>query len=207
VADYDIIVTNCDGGSREKTWECRMNQKHAIKRTADGHPTPEYDAWHAMRGRCNNPNRSDYHLYGGRGIRCDLTFEEFFAEVGPRPSARHYLVHKNGHYAKGNIKWEPLRNGGEASPSPQNSGCSINSDRFWHAQIAVAARGQSLGRYANEEEAALAYDEAARRYHGPGAVCNFPQSHWSRNLNAGNRQTQASGLPVRTKPPARSADR
>src|SRR5579862_6744547 len=87
-----------------------MREKEAIKRTRDGLPTQEYEVWHSMRSRCNNPNRSDYHLYGGRGVRCDLTFEEFLAEVGPRPSVRNYLVlkDKNGHYAKGNMKWVPL---------------------------------------------------------------------------------------------------
>jgi hypothetical protein len=178
-----------------------MNQEHAIRRTTDGHPTPEYEVWHAMRGRCNNPHRSDYHIYGGRGIHCDLTFEEFFAEVGPRPSPLHYLVlkDKNGHYAKGNIKWVPLEEWRRGKPlsaelrlkyqqtkatyklTGKRQGTSrfigvswYNSDRFWHAQIAVAGRGKSLGRYKNEVDAALAYDEAARGYHGPGAVCNFP---------------------------------
>jgi len=178
-----------------------MRQRNAIKRTADGRPTPEYDVWHAIRGRCNNPNRHDYHLYGGRGVCCDLNFEEFFAEVGPRPSPQHYLVlkDKNGDYVKGNMTWVPLqewRRGKPLSPelrlkyqqvkaitklTGKRTGtsrfigvCWFNADGFWHAQIAIAGRGKSLGRYASEVDAALAYDEAARRYHGPDAVCNFP---------------------------------
>lgn len=31
-------------------------------------PTRLYKLWKTMRGRCNNPNKSDYARYGGRGI-------------------------------------------------------------------------------------------------------------------------------------------
>jgi hypothetical protein len=193
-----------------------MREKEAIKRTRDGLPTQEYEVWHSMRSRCINPNRSDYHLYGGRGVRCDLTFEDFLAEVGPRPSDRHYLVmkDKDGHYAKGNIKWVPLEQWRRGKPlsaelrlkyqqtkafhklTGKRKGtsrfvgvCWYSSDCFWHAQIAVAGRGKSLGRYTNEVDAARAYDEAARRYHGPNAVCNFPCKPCKKS-SAQNRQKE-----------------
>jgi hypothetical protein len=130
-----------------------------------------YDVWHAIRGRCNNPNRHDYHLYGGRGVCCDLNFEEFFAEVGPRPSPQHYLVlkDKNGDYVKSNMKWVPLhewRRGKPLSPelrlkyqkvkaitklTGKRTGtsrfigvCWFNADGFWHAQIAIRWSGKEF---------------------------------------------------------------
>lgn len=46
-------------------------------------------------------------------------------------------------------------------------------DRLWRARIAVNKRNVSLGTYRTVEEAARAYDAAARRYHGEFARTNF----------------------------------
>ena len=132
-----------------------------------------------MRGRCNNPYRSDCHLYGGRRIRCDLTFEEFSPKSAPdRPhSIIWYFKDKNGHHAKGNINLVPLgewrrgkplsaelrleyqqtkatykRTGKRKGTSRFIGVCWYNSDGFWHAQNRGRWSGQSLGRYANEEK-------------------------------------------------------
>jgi hypothetical protein len=44
----------------------------------------------------------------------------------------------------------------------------------WRARIKVGAKHISLGVYASEEEAARAYDAAARKYFGEFAFLNFP---------------------------------
>eukprot|EP01138_Halocafeteria_seosinensis_P011785 gb/GECG01012043.1/.p1 GENE.gb/GECG01012043.1/~~gb/GECG01012043.1/.p1 ORF type:complete len:553 (+),score=87.60 gb/GECG01012043.1/:1-1659(+) len=43
----------------------------------------------------------------------------------------------------------------------------------WNAQIQYAGRKMYLGVFSSQVEAAKAYDEAAIRYHGPGAFTNF----------------------------------
>lgn len=48
--------------------------------------------------------------------------------------------------------------------------------RPWYAQISIDNKVEYLASYATEEEAARAYDEAAKLYHGPKARLNFPES-------------------------------
>jgi hypothetical protein len=73
--------------------------------------TPEYVAWQSMRRRCANPRTTSYEHYGGRGIRvCKRwrKFEDFLADMGPRPSPEHSIDRypdKDGDYEPGNVRW------------------------------------------------------------------------------------------------------
>jgi len=73
--------------------------------------TPEYKAWLCMKSRCYNPNDPSFRSYGGRGLyvceRWIYSFKNFFADLGPRPSAKHSLnrLNNNGIYEPGNVAW------------------------------------------------------------------------------------------------------
>ena len=72
--------------------------------------TPEYRAWAALKHRCSNPRSKDYPRYGGRGIRVDTrwsSFENFLADIGPRPSSEHSIdrIDNDGSYEPGNVRW------------------------------------------------------------------------------------------------------
>jgi hypothetical protein len=70
--------------------------------------TPEYRAYIDAKSRCNNPNNSQFKNYGERGIEMRFkSFEEFFADIGPKPSPKLSLhrVNNDAHYERGNIIW------------------------------------------------------------------------------------------------------
>lgn len=73
--------------------------------------TPEYKAWAAIVQRCRNSKDKRYKNYGGRGIGvCDhwLRFQNFFQDVGLRPTPKHSIERKdnNAGYEPGNVTWD-----------------------------------------------------------------------------------------------------
>lgn len=67
-----------------------------------------------MRQRCENPNHTSYHRYGGRGISvCERwhNFRTFVADMGPKPSPAYQIERENNerNYEPGNCIWETQR--------------------------------------------------------------------------------------------------
>lgn len=110
----------CDCGNErvalQKTFACgylrscgcddrHRQTKHGLSKTR------EYRAWINMQSRCTNPKTPGYDGYGGRGIsvcpRWMGNFENFLADVGPRPTSEHSLdrIDVNGNYEPGNVRW------------------------------------------------------------------------------------------------------
>ena len=70
--------------------------------------TPEYEAYGTAKKRCTNPRNKQFKDYGGRGIKFLFkSFQEFFAELGRKPSPKYVLDRRdnNGNYEAGNVRW------------------------------------------------------------------------------------------------------
>lgn len=81
-----------------------LHKTHGLRYSA------EYMVWSGMISRCENSNCERFHNYGGRGIRiCERwkRFENFFADMGPRPSNEHSIDRRNngGNYTPRNCRW------------------------------------------------------------------------------------------------------
>ncbi len=99
-----------------KTQSCGCHNQ-AVRRAQHGKTTHgmstsrEYAAWTQAKQRCYNETHRKYPDWGGRGIRmCERwlnSFENFFRDMGPRPSSRHSLDRKenDGNYEPDNCRW------------------------------------------------------------------------------------------------------
>lgn len=89
------------------------NLKHGQNKTTK--VSPEYKAWSQAIQRCYNPKIRNYEDYGGRGVvvceRWLNSFENFFEDMGERPSPNHSLdrfPNNNGNYEPSNCRWATL---------------------------------------------------------------------------------------------------
>lgn len=106
----DIPATNLKVGNT-KSCGCYRREFTTERNTTHGlGKPPEYLVWCLMRRRCTDPTLPEWGGYGGRGITvCPQweSFENFYADMGPRPSPDHQLDRRDNMqgYAPGNCHW------------------------------------------------------------------------------------------------------
>lgn len=119
----EVVGVNLTWGISESCGCLRTEQvsARAVKRNLKhGHAvrgrfSPEYRSWVAMLGRCERPGSAHYahaKYYAAIGVKvCErwkISFQDFFADMGKKPSSRHSLDRypdPAGNYEPGNCRW------------------------------------------------------------------------------------------------------
>lgn len=142
-----------------------------------------------MKSRCENVGHTAYPYYGGRGITLDTrwhTFDAFFNDmyfsfVVAKKSYENVQLDRidpDGDYAPENCRWiSASANLQRRRPflgcSSKHTGVCFDASRNnWLSSIRMNKTARSLGRFDNEEDAAIAYNVAAQLFYGPDAQLN-----------------------------------
>ena len=127
-----------------KTQSCGCLRREAIgglKRSHGQSRTVEYKTWFKTKERCLNPSDRSFEHYGGRGLMHGFpTFEDFLAELGPRPSKKHSIERIDNEigYLPGNVKW--------GTPKEQNRNKRNSALLTWQGEtLCITAWAERLG--------------------------------------------------------------
>lgn len=94
-----------------------------------------YNAFHAAKQRCNNPNHPSYANYGALGVKCLFAhFHEFLDHIGAPPSFSASLdrIDPEGNYEVGNVRWSSA-----AIQAYNKKGSSLGSNLSIQKQKAI----------------------------------------------------------------------
>lgn len=106
-------IKSCGCKKIEATRLLGLKIRHGHARHVGNNKSPTYHSWRAMHQRCSGraKGHKDNANYRDRGISVCARwgkFEDFFADMGERPSKKHSIDRypdNNGNYEPGNCRW------------------------------------------------------------------------------------------------------
>lgn len=172
VCDCGAVTLVSGATLRRGTQSCgckKADVTRARSRTHGMSRHQEYWVYKAAKDRCNNPKNRGYVNYGGRGIRfLFASFEQFYAELGPRPAGMSLdRIDNDGNYEPRNVRWA------DRATQNRNKRLSVRNksgfrgvywhrqNRRWQVQLKIGGHIKYLGCYATTLEAARVYNRAA----------------------------------------------
>lgn len=178
---HEKVCIGCNLKSgKSQSCGCMRDEMTSARSLKHGHrrgknkTSREYEAWSSMIGRCETESDTNYHNYGGRGIRvCTRwreSFENFLADMGERPTTQHSIdrIDVNGNYEPSNCRWvtreEQMRNRRLFKINKTGvNGVYLNKLGKYHAQIYDQGKRKHLGLFDTLEEAAEARKTAEQQ--------------------------------------------
>lgn len=189
-------IYECECGNRFKAMVHNVNKKNGTKscgcvwnhkgRKHGLSNTRVYQIWTNMLSRCYKSSAHDYIRYGGAGIiTCDewkndfMSFYNWSIDNGYKDNLTIDRKDNNKGYFPDNCRWVRLSDNLLNKRVQKNTksgykGVCMMHDGVWYSMITCKGVKHYLGRFKNIIDAARAYDEAAKKYHGAFAYLNFP---------------------------------
>lgn len=159
---------------------CYTHELRIKAKTTHGkYGTSEYNAYRSMLQRCSDPNRSDYHRYGERGItvcqRWKESFQNFYddliSSIGLRPSPKHSIdrIDNDGNYEPGNLKWSTKQEQANNRRSNSSITCwgRTQTEMQWERETGIDRRQihrRIFEYHWNKEDALTLKPDNHRRY-------------------------------------------
>ncbi|MCL6479319.1 MAG: AP2 domain-containing protein [Peptococcaceae bacterium] len=148
----NMTIVSRDSLRKGNTRSCgclfrEINRKKPLKHglTMNKERLRLYNIWSAMKARCQNPNNSTYHSYGGRGIKvCDewLEFKPFYEWAisnGYNDGLTIDRRDNNGNYEPSNYRWvtpkEQSKNTRRNHPISYNGQTKLLSE--WSKELGI----------------------------------------------------------------------
>lgn len=164
---------SCGCLGRERRLAARTTHGNASTR----HRTPTYSSWAKMLGRVRATSGTYFQYYGSRGITvCErwLKFENFLADMGPRPPGRTLdrYPDNDGNYEPGNCRWatKSQQRCNQRTRAGKTLPMGVGFDRRtgrYTANINVNGKRVWLGRFPTPERALEAYRSRAEEVEVP----------------------------------------